>query len=220
MVIYIEKLLKIYFPDKKKHLISKKKLKQIIDFAYERQEYCISNIHDKYFNQNGKVFFNHLNSDHFCAFLYFVGNSAYKLKADKTLLDKFFYLNKIINSVDIFYSVELPSIFALAHPIGTVLGRAKYQDYLYVYQNVVVGGIYKNGSISYPKLGKGNILYSNVSLLGKANIGDNVIFGSNTFVQNKNIKSNSLVYGQYPNNKIKKLNVKVIDKYFNITKKF
>ena len=63
-------------------------------------------------------------------------------------------------------------------------------------------------------------MYSNVSLLGKANIGDNVIFGSNTFVQNKNIKSNSLVYGQYPNNKIKKLNVKVIDKYFNITKKF
>ena len=123
-----------------------------------------------------------------------------------------------MNSVDIFYTVELPAIFALAHPVGTVLGNATYQDYLYVYQNVVVGGIFKDGINSYPKLGKGNVLYSHVSLIGNTHVGDNVIFGSNTFVQNKKIKSNSIVHGHYPNNKTKVLKDKVIDRYFNVYK--
>ena len=93
MAFYIKNLLIKYFPDKKKLPLNEKKLKQIINLAYERQEFCYSNIHDKYFNEKGKVFFNHLNSDHFCAFLYFVGNSAFKLNADKIFLDKIFYLN-------------------------------------------------------------------------------------------------------------------------------
>ena len=218
MEIYIKNLIKKYFPDKKKFPLNNKKLKQVLNLAYERQEFCYSNIYDKYFNEKGKVLFNHLNSDHFCSFLYFVSNSAFKLNADKSFMDKNFYLNKIMNCVDIFYTVELPSIFALAHPVGTVLGNANYQDYLYVYQNVVVGGIFKNGKNIYPKLGKGNILYSHVSLIGNTNVGDNVIFGSNTFVQNKNIKSNSIVLGHYPNNKVKNLKDNVIDRYFNIYK--
>lgn len=214
---YLKKLLRQYFPDNAKLIITNKQLTTIINHAYERIEYCFSNIHDKYYDENGKIYFSHLNADHVCTFLYFLANTGYQFNLNKEFLDKLFYLNKIINSVDIYYKVKLPSIFVLTHPIGTVLGNASYKDYLYVYQNVVVGSSPNNKGINrYPQLGRGNVLYSHVSVIGDTIVGDNVIFGSNSFVINKQIKSNSIVYGHHPKNRIIRLKTRVIDKYFNI----
>ena len=53
------------------------------------------------------------------------------------IADKIYYLNKILHSVDIYHEVELPSTFFLEHPVGTVLGRAKYQDGLWHIRTVL-----------------------------------------------------------------------------------
>ena len=66
-------------------------------------------------------------------FFVFFSNSCYKNSLDKTICDKIYFLNKILNSIDIYYEVSLPNIFLLIHPVGTVLGRANYSDYLIVY---------------------------------------------------------------------------------------
>lgn len=53
---------------------------------------------------------------------------------DTVLADKIYYLNKMMNSVDLFYEIELPMHFGLEHPLGTIMGRAKFGDYFYFYQ--------------------------------------------------------------------------------------
>ena len=41
--------------------------------------------------------------------------------------------NRIQHSIDLFYEVDLPQHVMYVHPVGTVLGRATYGDYLCVY---------------------------------------------------------------------------------------
>ena len=116
-----------------------------------------------------------------------------------------------MHSVDIFYSVMLPKIFCVAHPLGTILGHAKYSDYLYVYQNVTVGST--NDGI-YPEFGKFIALSSNTSIIGDCKVGNNVLFGGNSFIINKHIPDNSLVLGHYPNNRVVENKTPVFERLF------
>ena len=45
-----------------------------------------------------------------------------------------------MNSVDLFYAIELPQKFGAEHPLGSVMGRAKYGDGFFFYQGCTVGG--------------------------------------------------------------------------------
>ena len=66
------------------------------------------------------VLFNHLNSDQFSTFLYFYLIHALQEK-NKNICDKIYYLNKTLNSIDLFTTeVAMPDIFLLVHPVGTV----------------------------------------------------------------------------------------------------
>jgi serine O-acetyltransferase len=42
--------------------------------------------------------------------------------ANTTLADRIYYLNKALNGLDLFYEVEMPDVFYLDHPVGTVIG--------------------------------------------------------------------------------------------------
>ena len=92
-----------------------------------------------------------------------------------------YYLNKIMHSVDWFYQIELPEHFLAEHPLGSVLGKAKYSDYLFVYQGTTIGGNRNQGTIYYPQ------------------IGNNVILSADSYVINENIPDNCIVFGQSPN---------------------
>ena len=197
-------LLKNFFPEDKNYkLLNEKFFTRIIKISYDRIEYCLQKINNKYYRNNKKIFFNHLNSDHMCTFLYFLYNSGYREKIDKKIITKLFYLNKILHSVDIFYHVNLPDIFLLVHPLGTVIGRAKFDNYLTVYNNVGVGAEAAGRKLIYPNFGSGVILYSGSSVIGDCKVGNNVIFGSNSKIINKNIKDNKVVLGDFAKNRIK-----------------
>ncbi len=81
--------------------------------------------------------------------------------------------------MDIYHEVELPSTFFLEHPVGTVLGQAKYQDGFMVYQNCTVGG----NKGYYPTLGKNFKMMSSSKILGNSIVGDNVTSAANTYVK-------------------------------------
>ncbi len=101
-----------------------------LDLTLQRLEYCFSHIKRKYYMSHGEVQFDHLNGDHMATLLYLYSNTVWREYGDVGLCTRLFYLNRLMHSVDIFYSVELPNIFLLVHPIGSVFGHAKYCDYL------------------------------------------------------------------------------------------
>ena len=84
--------------------------------------------------------------------------------------------------------------------MGSVLGRAEYGDYLYIYQGVTVGGnvSIRTGELTYPVLGSNVLMYSNSKVLGNSHIGNNVILSANAYVINEDIPDNSIVFGVSP----------------------
>lgn len=164
-----------------------------IDMAYERCIEALSACIDKHLNPDGKPRFSLYNSDCWSIFLYYLSNC---LKDEKDgSAEKIFYLNKVLHSVDWYYEIELPPHFIVAHPLGSVLGRATYGDYLCIYQGVTVGG---NGTM-YPVIGNNVMFYSNAKVLGNAHIGNNVVFSANSYVINEDIPDDCIVFGSSPN---------------------
>ena len=136
---YLKNQLSSFFPDTKKSIF----LKPYLTKALDRLEYCFSKIKNKYYRKNNEPFFNHLHSDQYAKFLFFISREAF-LHSNESVYIKCSYLNKALNGIDLYGHVEMPNIFLLSHPIGTILGRASYKDYLVIYQGVTIGGKYEN----------------------------------------------------------------------------
>lgn len=181
--------------------------------AISRVEKCFENVDNKYFHRNGDTFFSPFHSGQWLIFLYYLANTL-STKLDltivnkwggKVLADKIYYLNKIMHSVDIYHEVELPDTFFLEHPVGTVLGRAKYKEGFIAYQNCTVGGNMKHGREVYSSIGKNLTMYANSAIIGDCTVGDNVTLAANTYVKDTDIPDNATVFGASPNLIIKYL---------------
>jgi serine O-acetyltransferase len=171
-------------------------LARSVDIALDRCEYCFSHTRNKYYRQQGQVYFNPFHSGQYSIFLYFVANSVLHLAEDNnTLADRVYYLNKCLNCLDIFYEVNMPKVFFLDHPVGTVLGRAVYGEYFRVTQLCTVG----NNKGIYPVIGKNVKMMTGSTVLGSCTIGDNVIIAANSYVKDIDIPSCSIVFGSSPN---------------------
>jgi serine O-acetyltransferase len=181
--------------------------------ALDKIEYCLKHIHLKYFN-DGDAFFDHLFGDSYAMFLYFISRELF-LRGEERGATKIFLLNKMLNGIDLYFTVSMPDIFYFTHPHGTVLGKAEYSDYLVVYQGVTVGSDMNEGGLggNYPIFGKGAILFANSTVIGNCNIGNNVIFGANSFLRNTDIENSTIVLEQWPKNRFKR-NTYQNHKYF------
>ena len=105
----------------------------------------------------------------------------------------------MMHANDWFYAIDLPEHFLCEHPLGSVLGRAEYGDYLFVYQGTTVGGNRSNGNLYYPVLGDNVIMFANSTILGDSHIGNNVVVSAETYIINDNVPDNSIVFGKSPN---------------------
>jgi len=139
----------------------------------------------------------------YCNYLYWLSHEVYVCGYTK-IADKIYYLNKMLNAANLFYAIELPSIWSCEHPVGSVMGRAKYNDYFLFYQGYTVGGNRKGNKLEYPVIGSYVTMYSNSKILGDSYIGNNVILAANSYVINETVPDNSIVFGQSPNLVIKK----------------
>lgn len=173
-----------------------------IDVALERTSLCFDKNANKYMQtrEDPDIPFSVYNSAQYCVFLYYLSSTAYTVDQNGIVAEKIYYLNKVLNSVDIFYAVEMPKIFGVEHPLGSVMGRAKYSDYFFFYQGCTVGGSGGN----YPTIGSDVLMYSNSKILGNASIGNNVIVSANTYIKDCVVPDYCIVFGQSPNIVIKK----------------
>lgn len=189
----------------------------ILDKSFEsalfRCEECFRYNPNKYFKKESEVYFNPYHSVQYMTFLYYMSNSIYKSEPDFLILcDKLYYLNKIMNGVDLFYTVDMPNFFMAEHPVGSVIGKGKIGDGFFFYQCCTIGGYHNaDGTVTYPELGENVRLYANSGIIGKCKIGNNVNIGAGTLVKNENIPSNVNVFGQSPNLIIKSIKNKTND---------
>lgn len=170
------------------------------NFAYNK---------NKYYSKEGKIFFNPFHSGQYSIFLYYLSNDLWK-QNKSFLADKVYYLNKILHSVDMYYEIELPDIFVLDHPVGSVLGRAEYSDYFSFAQNCTVG----NNKGIYPTFEEKVSLLSGSKVIGNSKIESNVIISANSYIKDTNIPKNSIVFGQSPNLTIKGKSSSYFESYF------
>jgi len=182
-----------------------------IDDTIYRLTVCFREIKKPYFYESGKTRFNHLHSDHYSMFLYFLSNTIWITDKNEKLAAKVFLLNKALHGIDAYYGINLPKIFLFIHPVGTVLGNAQYSDYFAVYQNCNVGG---NEDLAYPTFKGEAVMFSKSAVIGSCIIGENTIFGANSFIINTNIEKNSTVINTFPNHQTMHHDKHVIDRMF------
>jgi serine O-acetyltransferase len=125
-----------------------------------------------------------------CLQLYRVAHNMWK-DSDLKMAERYYQRVRTEHGCELYYEIVLPKNVMLVHPVGTVLGRATYGDYLCVYQNVGVGSDVDGNR---PVLGKGVVLFPGAKVLGNTKIGNNVFITANTVVQNVDIPDNSVVF--------------------------
>lgn len=165
-----------------------------IDAAISRTNICLNAANNSYYN---RMAIDGINPYHSCAYatlLYFLSNELYKRDQNGERAEKVYYLNKALNGLEAFYADELPDIFSMEHPLGTVFGRAKYGNYLFFYQNCTIGGSWFENEMHYPILGEHVTMFSGAKILGNSHIGNHVILAANAYVINCDIPDYSFVF--------------------------
>ena len=194
---YVSNQCNSFFPDNNK--IRSTDIFYSVKHSVDKIDYCFNFINLPYYKNNNYPYFNHLNGDHYCIFLCYLSRLIYIETYNIELASKFFLLNKALHGIDAYYGIDLPDIFIVVHPVGTILGKAKYSNGLVIYQGVTVGA---NIDGVYPSFSDYSILYSNSSIIGNCKLGSNFILGANSSLVNVDIQNNKTVVGSYPNNKI------------------
>ncbi len=136
-------------------------------------------------------FFNHLHSDQYAQFLYFFSNSLWKMDGNPDLCSKLILLNRDLHGCWFSYKGNLPDIFLLVHPLGSILGNknVKYSNYLVVLQNVTI-----NGNEEPLELGEYLFCGTGSKIIGSGKIGNRVSIGANALIRNPNIQDDFITY--------------------------
>lgn len=166
-----------------------------VDGALQRVEHCFTHVRRRGYFDGVTATFDHLHTDQYAAFLWFVGNTIHKDGGDRRIATKTYALNKALHGLDVYFEVGMPDVFCFQHPVGTVIGRAKLSNYLFVYQNVNIGGSVED---VYPTLGTGVVLFNGAAVIGPSSVGDNVWVGPQAQVKSRTIEPSSLVFGAGP----------------------
>ena len=160
-------------------------IKKVLPKSIERYLYCLSK---KNLKHKPKIIFHH--ADELTSFLYFVSNELWLQVKEPKYAEKIYILNRILNSIDIFYSRNMPDIFHLEHPIGSVIGNATIGNYFVAYQGTTIGG---NLDLDIPVIGENVVIYSGAMVIGKCHIGSNCQIGAGVILKNENIENGSTI---------------------------
>lgn len=190
LCVYVTHQLNRVFPDN--HQVVPAQLRSAMGEALERTRACFAGIEKKKFRADGQIMFNYLHPDHYAMFLYLLSNTVSRRDKTNPLAFRLFYLNKVMHGLDAYHDTELPEVFQFMHPLGTILGHAKYGNYFCVYQGCSVGSD-ENGA--FPEIGEHAILYAGASVIGRSKIGNNVVIGANAMILNRDIPDNKVILG-------------------------
>jgi serine O-acetyltransferase len=205
---YVARQVSAFAPDR---TVTAGELRRFVDRALERTEYCFAHIGVKGYGEPGRPRFNHLHTDQYATFLYYLGNSIFRMEGDLSLAAKVYALNKALHTLDAFYELELPDIMGFQHPVGTVLGRATYSNYFFCYQRCTIG---LNLDGKAPVLGEGVMLFSNCAIIGDCTVGANTWLSVGTLLMDADVPPDSVVFGQSPRHVIKPTARNVVAHFF------
>lgn len=114
------------------------------------------------------------------------------LRGDVADAEQTYRILRTVYAIDLYYEIDLPQHVLFVHPLGSVLGRARYGDYLTVYQQVGVGSDVDGNR---PRIGNWAVLFPGCKVLGNTTIGDNVFVTANAVMQNVQVPSGSVAFG-------------------------
>lgn len=156
----------------------------ILKRAKERYLYCLSRKKIKHYPS---LILRH--ADEYASFLYFLSSQAW-LDGSTELAELVYLLNRRLNNFDCFYTRQMPDVFHLEHSVGSVIGQAKFGEYLVIYQGVTVGGDLK---LRYPEFGNGVALFAKSTVIGAAKVGSNCAIGAGAQLYGCTIPSDTAV---------------------------
>ncbi len=206
---YVASQMSTFFPDQ---AVAGADLGKYVDHALERIEYNLSRQNRKYAHERSEPKFDHLHTDQYAVFLYYLSNSVHQMQGDRRLASKAYALNKALHGLDVYFEVLLPPVFVVQHPVGTVLGRADYGDFLFVYQQCLVG-VGVDGQ--RPVLGNGVVLFGGSSVVGNCRLGSNVWVSAGSLVVDTDVPDNTIVFGRSPDLTIKPTRKEVVRDIFH-----
>lgn len=127
---------------------------------------------------------------HLATFIYWLSREIWENEGNIDECAALFCLNKLLNSIDLFYEIDMPEAFFLGgHTSGQVFAKANYKNFLVTYQNCTIGRNLNDA----PTLGKYNVLYPGSSVIGNCSLGDNVILGPGVQVVDRDIEDNTML---------------------------
>jgi len=154
-------------------------------------EKCFAYTSNKYYSNDTDTTFSPFHSAQYSIYLYHLSNIVYRKEGTNPLSERLYLLNKALHGVDWYYTVELPDVFIVEHPVGSVMGRAKYSNKFCFFQGCTIGG----NKGKYPRLGEHVTLYAGSRVLGDCDIGNNVIISAGALLIDENIPDNCIVFG-------------------------
>lgn len=203
LTTYVQLQLERFFPDGN----SVELLANVVPEALRRLEICINAV-----KLWPKGQFDHLHSTQYCIFIYLLSRVSYEYHLPRSICNKLFMLNKCLNGIDLFYEIEMPNRFFIGHSVGIVLAKARYGEYLVLYQNSTVGK--SNGLV--PHLGRGTIVFPNAAILGESCTGEYTTISQGARLINHSTPSNSIVFSSAGNREpiIKPASRRYLEDYF------
>ncbi|MDO8714689.1 MAG: hypothetical protein Q7K13_09495 [Polynucleobacter sp.] len=177
-----------------------------IDYALNKTANCCSRF------SNIPRIFNFNQTQHSAYFLHNLSKTIFDETNNEGLSEKIYLLNRMINSVDMYYKIKLPDYLYVVHGLGTVFSKSKYGEYLVIFQNTTIG--VHNGM--YPVIGDRVVIYPNCLVAGNTRIGNNCTIGAGSIIINQEIPDNSIVFGNGKKLTIKENKKNAIKNYFLI----
>jgi serine O-acetyltransferase len=186
LIDYVCRQLDHFFPDGKGD--ARTAVVSNIDEALDRLRPCV-----RLARVWPKDRFSHLHSNQYAVFLYFLSNTLWRNKGDERVCNKLYYLNKALNAVECFYSIQLPDIFCICHSPGIVLAQATYGNYLVLYQNSTVGRVKAD---ERPVLGEGVVMFPNSAIVGNCKVGPRTILAQGNSIINADTPGDCVTFSK------------------------
>jgi serine O-acetyltransferase len=158
-----------------------------IHSANSRFTYC-------YNSQKNKYSLSPFHVDSALTYLVYLASSIYQTvehPSCKIVADAVYYYLRSHFHIDVYPSRIIPPEILFVHPLGSILGNARFGRRLVVYQQVTVGG---NPKLEYPVIGDDVVLFSKSSVLGRSVIGNNCAVGAGVILNNQIVADDTIVY--------------------------
>jgi serine O-acetyltransferase len=192
VALYARAQMAAFFPDGK--ALPEDVLAQAADQAFSIMARGWKRIALAGYTRDGAAAFSHLHGDQYAAFLALLARQL-SAAGERDLATRVYLLNKALHGLDLFHEVEIPEVFVFVHPVGTVIGRARLGNFLCIYQNCSIGGSPRDGTLDYPELGDGVLMFAKSTIVGKCNVGSRVVLATGATVVNADVPDDALVAG-------------------------